>query len=61
MTYTCHDATFKPFAYQEAAIAKKKTDTMKLTVKTLKGGKFQVDCETSNTVLQVKGIIVSRL
>jgi hypothetical protein len=32
---------------------------MKLTVKTLKGGKFQVDCEGSNSVAQVKGIIVS--
>ena len=32
---------------------------MKLTVKTLKGGKFQVDCEPSNTVAQAKGIIVS--
>jgi hypothetical protein len=33
---------------------------MKLTVKTLKGGKFQVDCEPSNTVAQVKTIVVSR-
>jgi hypothetical protein len=32
---------------------------MKLTVKTLKGGKFEVDCEPSNSVAQVKGIIVS--
>ena len=32
---------------------------IKLTVKTLKGGKFQVECEPSNTVKQVKGIIVS--
>mmetsp|Transcript_8215 Transcript_8215/g.15162 ORF Transcript_8215/g.15162 Transcript_8215/m.15162 type:complete len:449 (+) Transcript_8215:160-1506(+) len=32
---------------------------MKLTVKTLKGGKFQVDCEPSNTVLEVKGIVES--
>ncbi|KAG7346612.1 DNA repair helicase rad25 [Nitzschia inconspicua] len=32
---------------------------MKLTVKTLKGGKFEVDCEPSNTVLEVKGIIES--
>ena len=32
---------------------------MKLTVKTLKGVKFQVDVEESNTVEQVKGIIVS--
>ena len=30
-----------------------------MTVKTLKGGKFEVDCEPSNTVLEVKGIIVS--
>ena len=36
-------------------------EKMKLTVKTLKGGKFQVDCEGSNTVLEVKGIIVSNL
>lgn len=32
---------------------------MKLTVKTLTGGKFEVDCEGSSTVLQVKGFIVS--
>jgi hypothetical protein len=32
---------------------------MKLTVKTLKGSKFQVDAEPSNTVAEVKGIIVS--
>jgi len=32
---------------------------MKLTVKTLKGEKFQVDVEPSNTVGQVKGIVVS--
>lgn len=32
---------------------------MKLTVKTLKGSKFVVDCEPSNTVLEVKGIIES--
>lgn len=32
---------------------------MKLTVKTLKGSKFVVDCEPTNTVLEVKGIIVS--
>lgn len=32
---------------------------MKLTVKTLKGGKFQVDCDALSTVLQVKGFIVS--
>ena len=31
---------------------------MKLTVKTLKGSKFVVDCEPSQTVLEVKGIIV---
>mmetsp|Transcript_8563 Transcript_8563/g.24620 ORF Transcript_8563/g.24620 Transcript_8563/m.24620 type:complete len:451 (-) Transcript_8563:89-1441(-) len=30
---------------------------MKLTVKTLKGGKFEVDCEPSNSVAEVKGII----
>jgi hypothetical protein len=32
---------------------------MKLTVKTLKGGKFQVEVEDTNTVAQVKEIIVS--
>ena len=31
---------------------------MQLTVKTLKGGKFPVNAEPSNTVLEVKGIIV---
>jgi len=30
---------------------------MKLTVKTLKGGKFQVDCEPSSTVAETKAII----
>jgi len=33
---------------------------MKLTVKTLKGGKFTVEVEPSNTVGEAKGIIVSR-
>lgn len=32
---------------------------MNLTVKTLKGGKFAVECEPSQTVLEVKAIIVS--
>jgi len=32
---------------------------MKLTVKTLKGSKFVVDCEPTNTVVEVKGIIES--
>lgn len=32
---------------------------VKLTVKTLKGEKFQVDAEPSNTVAEVKGIVVS--
>jgi len=32
---------------------------MKLTVKTLKGSKFEVECESSSTVLEVKGIIQS--
>jgi hypothetical protein len=32
--------------------------TMKLLVKTLKGGKFEVQVEETNTVAQVKGIIV---
>jgi len=31
---------------------------MKLTVKTLKGGKFDIHVEESQTVAQVKGIIV---
>jgi hypothetical protein len=31
---------------------------MKLLVKTLKGGKFEVQVEETNTVAQVKGIIV---
>jgi hypothetical protein len=34
---------------------------MKLTVKTLKGGKFEVDCEPSNSIAEVKEIIVSHL
>jgi len=33
---------------------------MKLTVKTLKGGKFDVQVEESHTVAQVKGVIVRR-
>ena len=32
---------------------------MKLLVKTLKGEKFHVECEPAQTVLEVKGIIVS--
>lgn len=32
---------------------------MKLTVKTLKGSKFVIECESSQTVLEVKGIIES--
>mmetsp|Transcript_17393 Transcript_17393/g.47980 ORF Transcript_17393/g.47980 Transcript_17393/m.47980 type:complete len:475 (+) Transcript_17393:163-1587(+) len=32
---------------------------MKLTVKTLKGSKFEIDCEPTNTVLEVKEIIES--
>ena len=31
---------------------------MKVTVKTLKGGKFEVEVEESNTVSEVKGKIV---
>ena len=34
---------------------------MKLTVKTLKGEKFQVDAEPSNTVAEVKGIVVRKI
>jgi len=34
-------------------------EKMKLMVKTLKGGKFTVDAELTNTVAEVKGIIVS--
>ena len=32
---------------------------MKLTVKTLKGGKFTVEVEPSNTVAEAKAVIVS--
>jgi hypothetical protein len=32
---------------------------MKLTVKTLKGGKFELECDPSQSVLEVKGLIVS--
>jgi hypothetical protein len=32
---------------------------MNLTVKTLKGEKFDIPVEESHTILQVKGIIVS--
>ena len=32
---------------------------MKITVKTLKGEKFIVDAEPSNSVAEVKGIVVS--
>ena len=32
---------------------------MKLLVKTLKGEKFHVECEGTNSVAEVKGIIVS--
>ena len=32
---------------------------MQLTVKTLKGGKFTIDVEPSNTVAEAKAIIVS--
>ena len=32
---------------------------MNLTVKTLKGGKFTVEVEASNTVAEVKTVIVS--
>jgi hypothetical protein len=47
---------------QQAGTTKKETtgrDKMKITFKTLKGGKFEVDCEPSNTILEVKGIVVS--
>ena len=33
---------------------------MNLTVKTLKGGKFTIEVEASNTVAEVKTVIVSR-
>ena len=39
--------------------APKRAAIMKLTVKTLKGGKFTVEVEPSNTVGEAKGIIVS--
>ena len=32
---------------------------MNLTVKTLKGGKFTIEVDESNTVAQVKGVVVS--
>eukprot|EP00529_Nitzschia_sp_RCC80_P023855 CAMPEP_0113459894 /NCGR_PEP_ID=MMETSP0014_2-20120614/10700_1 /TAXON_ID=2857 /ORGANISM="Nitzschia sp." /LENGTH=466 /DNA_ID=CAMNT_0000351517 /DNA_START=104 /DNA_END=1504 /DNA_ORIENTATION=+ /assembly_acc=CAM_ASM_000159 len=32
---------------------------MKLTIKTLKGGKFEVECDPSQSVLEVKGLIES--
>ena len=32
---------------------------MQLTVKTLKGGKFTIEVENSNTVAEVKTVIVS--
>ena len=32
---------------------------MKLTVKTLKGGKFQIEADAEKTVAEVKSIIVS--
>jgi hypothetical protein len=32
---------------------------MKLTIKTLKGGKFEVEADPSTTIANVKGIIVS--
>ena len=34
-------------------------NTMNLTVKTLKGSKFTIECEPSNTVAEVKTVIVS--
>ena len=34
---------------------------MKLTVKTLKGGKFDIDVEVTQTVAQVKEVIVSQI
>lgn len=33
---------------------------MQLTVKTLKGGKFTIEVEPSNTVAEAKAVIVSR-
>lgn len=32
---------------------------MKVTVKTLKGGKFDIECSPAQSVLDVKGLIVS--
>jgi len=32
---------------------------MKVTIKTLKGGKFEVEAEPSSTIAEVKAIIVS--
>jgi len=34
---------------------------MQLTVKTLKGGKFTIEVEPSNTVAEAKAVIVSAL
>ena len=39
--------------------SERELEKMNLTVKTLKGGKFVVECEPSQTVLDVKAIIVS--
>ena len=38
-----------------------KIKTMQLTVKTLKGGKFTIEVEPSNTVAEAKAVIVSRV
>ena len=42
-----------------AQSTQKSEEVMKLTVKTLKGGKFSVEVEPSNTVAEAKGVIVS--
>ena len=45
--------------YYSYSAANRNPKRMKLTVKTLKGGKFTVEVDPSNTVAEAKGIIVS--
>ncbi len=52
----CVDATIEA---RSEFLLKGNTKKMNLTVKTLKGGKFAVECEPSQTVSEVKAIIVS--
>lgn len=64
--YTLHYATVCYSVYLLSCIKTDRNiillshlDAMNLTVKTLKGGKFTVEVDPSNTVAQVKGAIVS--